>query len=458
MSQHNAIKRVWIKEPLAIYGAMDAAGGLVIEGDTIIELVSKNREPSMQVDQIFDASSLVVLPGLINTHHHFYQNLSRSFPKALNQPLFNWLKNLYPLWAKLNLEDISISSRLAMTELLLSGCTTTVDHHYLFSNELQNAIDVQVSEASNLGLRAVLCRGSMSLGIEDGGLPPNSVVQDEKTILEDSERLIKSYHNADHGSKVQIALAPCSPFSVTRELMQASAELASTHKVKIHTHLGETEDETTFCINHFGVKPLDYLDDMNMLNDEIWIAHGIHFDKDEIVRLGKAKAGVSHCPSSNMILSSGICPVFELEKAGAKIGIGVDGSSSNDSSNMIEELRMAMLLQRLQSGAQKISHLDAIRWATSGSAACIGRSDIGELTAGKQADIAMFSLKEPRFSGFSDALASLVLSGAQKAEFVMVAGNWLVENGELAGIDLEKLLVDHQLAAENLIKRFNQER
>ncbi len=455
MSQRKGMKRVWIKEPLAIYEATDAAGGLLIEGDTIIELIGKNQEPSRQVDQVFDASSLVVLPGLINTHHHFYQNLSRSFSKALNQPLFNWLENLYPLWAKLNIEDISISSRLAMTELLLSGCTTTVDHHYLFSNELQNAIDVQVSEASDLGLRATLCRGSMSLSIEDGGLPPTSVVQDEKIILEDSERLIKSYHNADKGSKLQIALAPCSPFSVTRELMLASAELASTHKVKIHTHLGETEDETKFCIDQYGVKPLDYLDEMNMLNNEIWIAHGIHFDKDEIVRLGNAGVGVSHCPSSNMILSSGICPVFDLEKAGAKVGIGVDGSSSNDSSNMIEELRMAMLLQRLKSGAQKISHLDAIRWATNGSAACIGRSDIGELTVGKQADLAMFSLKEPRFSGFNDALASLVLSGAQKAEFVMVAGNWLVENGELSGIDLEKLLADHQLAAEKLIKRFN---
>ena len=454
--QRRAMKRIWIKEPLAIYSTEEASGGLVIEDEKITELVSGGQKPSEEVDQVFDASNLVVLPGLINTHHHFYQTLSRSFPNALNQPLFAWLENLYPLWAELSVSDISISTRLALSELLLSGCTTTVDHHYLFSNELQNAIDAQVYEASDLGMRAVLCRGSMSLGVDQGGLPPSSVVQDEKIILADSERLIKTHHDSGEGSMLQIALAPCSPFSVTRQLMEATSEMASTYNVKVHTHLAETEDENAYCLDHYGMRPLDYLEDLNMLNNKIWLAHGIHFDKNEIARLGNAKVGVSHCPSSNMILSSGICPVFELEKAGVNIGLGVDGSSSNDSSNMIEELRMAMLLQRLKSGAQQISHLDAIRWATSGSAASIGRSDIGELSVGKQADIAMFSLKEPRFSGFSDALASLILSGAHKADFVVVAGNWVVENGELTGIDMEKMLADHQLAAKNLIKRYNE--
>ena len=453
--QTRATKRIWIKEPLAIYATEEASGGLVIEDEKITELISEGQKPSKEVDQVFDASNLVVLPGLINTHHHFYQNLSRSFPNALNQPLFTWLENLYPLWAKLSVADVSISTRLALSELLLSGCTTTVDHHYLFSHELQNAIDVQVSEASDLGMRAVLCRGSMSLGVDEGGLPPASVVQDEKIILADSERLIKAHHDSSEGSMLQIALAPCSPFSVTRQLMEATSEMASTHNVKIHTHLGETEDETRFCLDHYGMRPLDYLEDMNMLNNEIWLAHGIHFDTNEIARLGSAKVGVSHCPSSNMILSSGICPVFELEEAGVNVGVGVDGSSSNDSSNMIQELREAMLLQRLKSGASKISHLDAIRWGTSGSAACIGRSDIGELSVGKQADIAMFSLKEPRFSGFGDALASLILSGAHKADFVLVAGNWVVEKGELTGMDLEKLLADHQQASEKLVRRFN---
>ena len=224
--QSRATKRIWIKEPLAIYATGEASGGLVIEDEKITELVSKGQEPSKEVDQVFDASNLVVLPGLINTHHHFYQNLSRSFPNALNQPLFAWLENLYPLWAKLSIADVSISTRLALSELLLSGCTTTVDHHYLFSHELQNAIDAQVSEASDLGMRAVLCRGSMSLGVDEGGLPPASVVQDEKIILADSERLIKTHHDSGEGSMLQIALAPCSPFSVTRQLMEATSEMA----------------------------------------------------------------------------------------------------------------------------------------------------------------------------------------------------------------------------------------
>ena len=220
----------------------------------------------------------------------------------------------------------------------------------------------------------------MSLGVDQGGLPPSSVVQDEKIILADSARLIKTHHDSGEGSMLQIALAPCSPFSVTRQLMEATSEIASTHNVKIHTHLGETEDETRFCLDQYGMRPLDYLEDMNMLNNEIWLAHGIHFDTNEIARLGSAKVGVSHCPSSNMILSSGICPVFELEKAGVNVGLGVDGSSSNDSSNMIQELREAMLLQRLKSGASKISHLDAIRWGTRGSAACIGPVSYTHLT------------------------------------------------------------------------------
>ena len=257
--QRRAMKRIWIKEPLAIYSTEEASGGLVIEDEKIAELVSEGQKPTGEVDQVFDASNLVVLPGLINTHHHFYQTLSRSFPNALNQPLFAWLENLYPLWAELSISDISISTRLALSELLLSGCTTTVDHHYLFSNELQNAIDAQVYEASDLGMRAVLCRGSMSLGVDQGGLPPSSVVQDEKIILADSERLIKTHHDSGEGSMLQIALAPCSPFSVTRQLMEATSEMASTYNVKVHTHLAETEDENAYCLDHYGMRPLDYL-------------------------------------------------------------------------------------------------------------------------------------------------------------------------------------------------------
>ena len=441
---------LWIRNPLAMLAEDEASGGLVIADGRIIELVPAGRKPVVAEVAVFDASEHVVLPGLINTHHHFYQTLTRACPPALDQPLFPWLEALYPIWAKLSPESFRLGVRLAMAELLLSGTTTTTDHHYVFPGGLEEAIDIEVEEADRLGLRVLMTRGSMSLSRDEGGLPSHEVVQREDVILADCERLIGKHHQTGEGAMVQIALAPCSPFSVTDELMRASVELAVRHDVRLHTHLAETEDEEAWCLDRFGCRPLDYLEDVGWLSDRVWLAHGIWFDEGEIHRLGKAGTAISHCPTSNMILASGCCQVPALEAAGAPVGIGVDGSASNDSSNLIEELRHAFLLQRLHHGAERISHHDALRWATTGSAACIGRADIGRIASGQQADLALFKLDELRFSGAGDPIAALILCGASRAGRVMVRGRWRVENGLIPGLDTDRLRAEHAAAARAL--------
>lgn len=442
---------LWIKNPLAVFAPTEGVitGGIVVDGDRIVECVAAGAEPTTPYDETFDATAHVVLPGLINTHHHYYQTLTRAVPAALDKALFDWLKALYPVWAGLDPDAIRLSSQLAMAEMLLSGCTTSVDHHYVFPSGLEHAIDIQVEVASALGMRAVLTRGSMNLSVADGGLPPESVVQDHDTIIADSERLIAAHHDPAAGAMTQIVLAPCSPFSVTRELMRDTADLAARHGVRLHTHLAETEDENRFCQAQFDCRPLDYLEACGWLNDHVWLAHGIHFTADEVTRLGRHRVGVAHCPHSNMILSSGICPVPDLEAAGAPVGLGIDGSASQDASNMIQEVRQAFLLNRLNAGPS-VTHRDALRWATQGSAACLGRADIGRIAPGMQADLALFKLDELRFSGHGDPLAALVICGAHHADRVMVAGRWVVEDGAIPGLDLTALQRDHQTAAERL--------
>jgi len=440
--------RLWIKNPLAVH-AENAAGGLVIEGKVIAELVPSGITPLH--DAVFDATNRVIIPGLINTHHHMYQTLTRAVPDAIDKELFDWLKTLYPVWAGLTPDMVSSSSTLAMAELLLSGCTTTTDHHYVFPAGHEDAIDRQVKSAAGLGMRVVLTRGSMSLSVEDGGLPPVSVVQDEDTIMADSARLIDQFHDADPFAMTQIALAPCSPFSVTRELMTASAALAKARGVLLHTHLAETEDENGFCEEVFGCRPLDYVEDCGWSETKSWYAHGIHFNSDEIQRLAKAGAGVASCSHSNMHLSSGICSACELESAGVSVGLGVDGSASNDASNMMQEVRAAWLIQRLKYGSGAVSWNDALRWATQGSAALLGRSEyLGRLLPGMAADLALFTLDEPRFSGAGDPIASLVVCGAHKANAVMVNGQWRVLDGELVSADLGEIMDSHQKHAHNL--------
>ena len=354
----------------------------------------------------------------------------------------------------MNEEGVALSTEVALSELMLSGCTTVSDHHYLFNASLSRAIDTQVQVAKNMGVRVVLTRGSMSLGVADGGLPPNSVVQKEEEILSDSERLIDLYHETGEGAMVQIALAPCSPFSVSQSLMQQTADLARNKGVLLHTHLAETEDENAFCLEKFGRRPLEYLEDVSWLADDVWLAHGIHFSETEIAKLGASGVGISHCPSSNMMLASGMAKVLELEQAGCPVGIGVDGSASNDVSNMMEELRQAFLLQRLNYGSAKVSHEDALRWATQGGAELFRRSDIGNLELGKCADVAVFTREELQFSGSHDALASLVLCGARQVDALMVGGAWKVKDGHLLDRDLARLKAEHSAAAKILAQRY----
>ncbi len=443
--------KTWIKNPAATWtgNQATATNGIVVEGNVITELV--NGEPTSPVDEIYDAGKCVLLPGLVNCHHHFYQTLTRALPAALNKELFDWLVTLYPVWANLDEAAIRASTTTAVCELLLSGCTTTTDHHYVFSDKTLSGIDIQAEVTEKLGIRAILTRGSMSLGQSDGGLPPDDVVQTADEILKDSERLISQFHQTNEGAMLQIALAPCSPFSVTTELMRDSAILAREQGVLLHTHLAETLDENEFCLEKFGVRPVDYLEQVGWLANDVWLAHGIHFDSQEINRLGSAGVAISHCPSSNMILASGISPVKELITAGCAVGIGVDGSASNDASNLIQEIRQAFLIQRLKYGSANVSHEDALHLGTTGGAALFHRQDIGEIAVGKQADIALFNLEELRFTGAGDPVAALVLCGAHRAEAVMVAGNWRVKEHQLIDTDLAHVMNDQRKAALALV-------
>ncbi|MEN9433521.1 MAG: hypothetical protein RLZZ422_1110 [Pseudomonadota bacterium] len=446
---------IWLKNPLALFDGLTelTSAGIVIQDHKIIEVLNAHETPHTPVDQIFDASEYVVLPGLINTHHHFYQTLTRAYPAALNKELFPWLKTLYPVWAGLEPDMLAVATELALTELMMSGCTTAADHHYLFPQGLEYAIDVQVEAAQKVGTRVTLTRGSMSLGTDQGGLPPQSTVQTEQVILDDSERLIREYHQPHEGATVQIALAPCSPFSVTTDLMKESAKLAQTYSVPLHTHLAETLDEEAFCLKRFGLRTVDYLESVGWLHNKTWLAHGIHFNDEEIQRLGKASVGICHCPNSNMMLASGICRTLELEQAGSPVGLGVDGSASNDHSNLISEVRQALYLQRLRYGSAQMTHFDAYRLATNGSAKVLGRSDIGRVAVGYQADLALFKLDELRFSGHHDPLAALLLCGAQRAHRVMIAGQWTVVDGLPVHLDLQELMHRHQAAARRLAQK-----
>ena len=443
MEQSQAI---WIKDPLAIL-AEGAGRGIVVRQGRIVELVPAGGVPATAGADVFDASDLVVLPGLINTHHHFYQTLTRTLPAAMDRELFPWLKALYPVWARLTPESLELGVTVAMSELLLSGCTTTTDHHYVFPAGLEHAVDIEVAVAKRLGMRVLLTRGSMNRSERDGGLPPDSVVQDEDAILIDSERVVAKHHERGEDAMVQIALAPCSPFSVTTSLMKKTAELAEKLDVRLHTHLAETEDENKFCEQIHNCRPLDYLDQCGWLNARTWLAHGIFFNGAEMKRLGKAGTTISHCACSNQILASGCCPVCEMEEAGVAIGLGVDGSASNDESNLMQEVRAAFLLQRARYGVTRVRHKDALRWATKGSAACVGRPELGEIAVGKAADLAFFGLDELRFSGHGDPLAALVLCGAHRADHVMVAGKWAVVDGAIPGLDIADLIRRHSAAA-----------
>ena len=426
------------------------SASLHIEGGEIRQIIpSGKRLP--KPDRVIDGRHAVAIPGLVNTHHHLYQTLTRAYAPAADSELFDWLRTLYPIWARLDEEAVHAAALVGMAELMLSGCTTTTDHHYVFSRDLRGPIDAEIVAARRIGMRFHPSRGSMSVGKKQGGLPPDSVVQKEDDILADSERTIVKYHDPSPGSMLRIALAPCSPFSVSPQLMRETADLARRHDVRLHTHLAETRDEEAYCLERFGKRPLDLLEDFGWLDGRTWLAHGIHFNRRETTRLGRASVGIAHCPSSNMRLGSGCAPVLALRKAGCPVGLGVDGSASNDSSHMLAEARQALLLQRVTHGAAALAVKDALRMATVEGARCLGRDDIGSLEPGKRADIAMFDLRQLGYSGAGDAVSALLLCAPAQVDTLIVEGRVVVEGGELRTVAMGPVLARHRRAAARLL-------
>jgi len=408
---------------------------IFVEGAQIKEI---GANLAHQAEIVIDASGMVVIPGLINTHHHFYQTLTRALPAVQNAKLFDWLRHLYNVWRHITPEAVYWSTLGALGELLLTGCTTTADHLYFFPSNLTGMlIDEEIRAAQEIGIRFHPTRGSMSLGISKGGLPPDDVVQDEDAILEDSARLIDTYHDPVPFSMCSVALAPCSPFSVTPDLMRLTAALARDKGVLLHTHLAETADEDEYCMNIIGMRPLEYMEDLGWLGEDVWFAHCVHLNKDEIKVMAETKTGVAHCATSNMRLGSGAAPIPEMLEAGVPVGLAVDGSASNDTSDMLGEVRQCMLLHRLVRGVDAMSAERALRLATRGGASVLRRADIGSLEVGKAADIAIFDVRRLDFAGsLHDPIAALVFCGiSHRAHTVIVNGEVVVREGVLVNVD-----------------------
>jgi len=442
-------------------------GGLFIR-DGFIEQVGPTSELPQGADEVLDLKDHVVLPGLVNTHHHFYQTLTRAVPAAQDANLFNWLTSLYPIWARLTPEYIFTSTQTALAELALSGCTTASDHLYLYPNG--SKLDDEIAAAQSVGLRLQASRGSMSLGESKGGLPPDSVVDDEDSILKDSQRLIEKYHDPRPGAMVQIVLAPCSPFSVTGDLMKQSAKLAREHGVHLHTHLAETEDEEQFCLQKFGHRPVGYMQELDWVGDDVWFAHAVWVNDEEIKVFAQHHCGVAHCPSSNMRLASGIAPVQAYRAAGVDVGLGVDGSASNDGSHLLAEVRQAMLLSRVQEGITGFSRSEdpspggraegprrlmtareALHLGTRGGAAVLGRNDIGSLEPGKCADFFAINLNRLGYAGMHDPVSAVIFGQPVNVDYTVVGGKFIVEDGNLVTVDECKLAEKHNQAARRLL-------
>jgi cytosine/adenosine deaminase-related metal-dependent hydrolase len=437
-----------------------ANGGLFVR-DGIIEQIGPSSELPAEADEILDLEEHVVLPGLVNTHHHFYQTLTRVIPAAQDANLFNWLTTLYPIWARMTPDHIRVSTKTALSELALSGCTTASDHLYLFPNG--SKLDDEIMAAREVGLRLHASRGSMSLGESDGGLPPDSVVESESFILQESQRLIEQYHDPNPGSFVQIVLAPCSPFSVTGELMKQSAALAREYGVHLHTHLAETEDEESFCLQKFGYRPVGYMESVDWVGGDVWFAHAVYVNQAEVQKFAHTGCGVAHCPTSNMRLASGIAPIKDYLAAGVNVGLGVDGSASNDGSHLLEEARQAMLVARVREGItgfslsndpnRKLMTARQALWlGTRGGAAVLGRNDIGSLEPGKCADLFAINLNRLDYAGaLHDPVSAVLFCSPAKVDYTIVGGDFVVKDGELVNLEIGSLVEEHnQLSAQLL--------
>lgn len=429
-------------------------GGSLYARDQRIVAIGTNV-PYETADVVIDAAGRIVYPGLINTHHHLYQTFTRNIPRAQDVELFDWLLTLYDVWRELRPEDVYLSAMVGLGELLKTGCTTAADHFYCFPNAVSGElIDEEVRAAGELGIRFYPTRGSMNLGRSSGGLPPDEVTQDMETILRDSRRVIETYHDASPFAMTRVGLAPCSPFSVSEDLLRETARMARAYGVRLHTHLAETHDEEAFCLEKLGLRPLEYMERTEWIGDDVWYAHGIHFRDDEIHRLGACGCGVAHCPSSNMKLSSGVFPMRKMLDAGVKVGLGVDGSASNDASNLLGEVRQSYLLHKLAAGAQAPTAEESLWIGTVGSARTLGWEDaIGSLEVGKAADLFMIDARKLEYAGalFDDATLPVVAGITHNVETTIVGGRVVVKDGRLVGVDEESLAFRAQTAASRMV-------
>lgn len=439
---------------LATMDGADLENAAIYARDGWIEQVGLTSEIPQAADEIVDLSDHVVIPGLVNTHHHLYQTLTRVVPGAQNAGLFDWLRTLYPIWARMGPDHVRVATTLGLAELALSGCTTAFDHHYLWPNG--SSIDDQVEGASGLNIRFHVSRGSMSLGESDGGLPPDSVVETKEQILEDSARAVASHHDPDRGSMTRVVLAPCSTFSVTSDLMRDTAALARELGVAMHTHLAETADEEDFCLERFGMRPVEYMESLDWMGSDVWYAHAVHVADDEIARMAASGTGVAHCPTSNMRLSSGLAPIAKYLSQGVKVGLGVDGSASNDGSHLLNEVRQALLLGRLAVSpgigrGDQMTARQALEMATVGGAQVLGRDDIGKLAPGFAADLVAIDLNRIELAGAGhDPIAAAVMCGPVRIDHSWVGGRRLVEDRQLVGVDLEALVSEHNALSKTL--------
>ncbi len=423
----------------------ELAGGWVAITNGLVSGVGSSVDPMPEATEIVDASDCLITPGLINTHHHIYQNLTRAFPPMTDKPLFGWLQSLYPLWRAIDEESVHVSAFVGLAELAMSGCTTSTDHLYLHPRGAGDLLSAEIAAARELGVRFHPTRGSMSLSEKDGGLPPDDVVADDDEILAASEEAVRRHHDRSHGAMVRVALAPCSPFSVTEQLMVRSAELAEKLDVRLHTHFAENAEDDDFSIATFGCRPMEYLERTGWCTDRTWVAHCVMPNPDEVKRLGAARIGVAHCPSSNLILASGISPVVPLRAAGVKVGLGVDGSSSADSASLWLEARQAMLLAKLRDGASAGTARMALDVATRGGAGCLGREgEIGELSVGAVGDVAVWKLTGPQFAGaLADPIEGWLRCGPIGAHHTIVHGRFVVRDGRVTHRDLDDMLGRH---------------
>ena len=431
-------------------GRRELAGGWVAITDGLIVDVGTGAAPSATTT--IDATDCLVTPGLVNTHHHLYQNLTRAFPPMTDKPLFGWLQSLYPLWRSIDTESVYVSAWVGLAELALSGCTTSTDHLYLHPHGAGDLLTAEIEAAQDLGMRFHPTRGSMSLSEKDGGLPPDDVVADDDEILAASEAAVLRHHDRSHGAMVRIALAPCSPFSVTEDLMVRSAELAERLDVRLHTHFAENAEDDDFSLATFGCRPMEYLERTGWCTDRTWVAHCVMPNDEEIRRLGAAGVGAAHCPSSNMILSSGLAPIVDLRAAGVKVGLGVDGSSSADSASLWLEARQAMLLAKLRNGAAAGTARMALEIATNGGAGCLGREgELGVIAPGAVGDLAVWSLTGPSFAGaLADPVEAWLRCGPTAARDTIVNGRAVVRDGQLVTGRLAEMLAAHRDLARRI--------